>query len=97
VKVFLTKEGVIVGYGDAIAEEQDFLKFEVDDKDVGRYVPIIENGVVVGVEVDETIVIDPETNETVPIGETLQERLERTEKQQALMQAALDELLLGGA
>lgn len=81
-RIYFNDKGQRVAYG--ILEIEGFVGFDVDEKDVLRTVAIIENGKVVDVLIDESIVIDPATNEPIPEGApTLDERLEVLESENA--------------
>ncbi|MEC2070348.1 hypothetical protein [Alkalihalophilus marmarensis] len=105
-KIFITEMGKILGYlegGGNFNVPEKVVSFEVELKNIGRYKPISENGKVVGVQIDESIIIDEENGDIVETGQTIKDRTEMLEKEnEALKQSQseqdilLMQLLLGG-
>lgn len=97
-KVYYTDKGEQLAIGNNIIfkSQASYLEFDIDSSKSHQVKPVIENGTVTGVYYDESIVLDPDTGESVPKGQTVQERLDESERQLALMRQALDEVILGG-
>lgn len=76
-KIYFNDKGQIVAHG--TVELPNLIGFQIEEQEAPRAKAVIESGQVVGYEIDESIVIDTETNEVVPVGETLKEKVERLE------------------
>lgn len=76
-KVYFTEAGEKVAAGRNIMLSDEYFAFEVDENIAYKVIPVLDNGVIVGIDYDESIIIDPDTSEPVPTGETLAEQLAR--------------------
>lgn len=76
--ISFNEKGDIVNYGEN-SKAINSITFEVNEEDfkyISKAKAIIENDIVVGYQIDKNLVIDEETNEVVPKGETLTDKLE---------------------